>query len=61
MDRNLPDWFENNAVNEVRFCEDFLKEKSLKCVNNTFYSIDGTLSDDVVSGEIYDKLILNTN
>lgn len=56
MDRNLPDWFENNSVNEVKFCEDFLKEKSLKCVNNVFYSVDGTLSDDVVSGEIYDKL-----
>lgn len=56
MDRNLPDWFENNSVNEVKFCEDFLKEKSLKCVNNVFYSVDGTLSDNVVSGEIYDKL-----
>lgn len=50
MDRNTPDWFENNAVNEVRFCEDFLKEKPLKCVNNVFYSVDGALPNDVVSG-----------
>ncbi|MDE7288798.1 MAG: DNA primase [Oscillospiraceae bacterium] len=56
MDRNTPDWFQNNVVNEVRFCEDFLSVKPLKCVNNVFYSIDGTLSDDVVSGEIYAKL-----
>lgn len=56
MSRSTPSWYENNSVNEVKFCEEFLKEKSLKCVNNTFFSVDGALPDDVISGEIYDKL-----
>lgn len=56
MDGKTPCWFDKNSVNEVKFCEEFLKEKPLKCVNNVFYSIDGTLSDDVVSGDIYNRL-----
>lgn len=56
MDRNTPDWFQSNSVNEVKFCEDFLSVKPLKCINNVFYSVDGALSDDVVSNDIYNKL-----
>lgn len=56
MDRNTPNWFQNNVVNEVEFCKEFLESRPLKCVGGRFYSVDGALPDDVVSGEIYGKL-----
>ncbi|MCM1329532.1 MAG: DUF5906 domain-containing protein [Ruminococcus sp.] len=56
MSKNLPDWFENNAVNEVKFCKEFLDGRLLKCVGDRFYSVDGAVSDDKIAGEIFDKI-----
>lgn len=39
-----PAWLEGKHVNEVRFCECFLKEHPMKSVNGTFFTVrNGTL------------------
>lgn len=49
----LVDWAEDGQINEVAFCEDFLKRYPLKCINGKFFGLDGMISDGDVEKEIY--------
>jgi putative DNA primase/helicase len=52
-----PAWLEGKHVNEVRFCECFLKEHPMKSVNGTFFTAEGRVSDENhLKKEIYDRL-----
>ena len=52
-----PAWLEGKHVNEVRFCECFLKEHPMKSVNGTFFTTEGRVSDENhLKKEIYDRL-----
>lgn len=52
-DDSLVDWAEDGQINEVAFCEDFLKHYPLKCINGKFFGLDGMIADADVEKEIY--------
>lgn len=52
-----PSWFENNVLNEVAFCEDFLKKHPMLSVGGQFFSVDGRIQDEEsIRKEIYEAL-----
>ena len=34
---SLVDWFDEGQINEIAFCEYFLKRMPLKCINGKFF------------------------
>ena len=52
-----PLWFENKVLNEVVFCEDFLKKHPMISVGGQFFSVDGRIHDEEsIRKEIYEAL-----
>lgn len=49
----LVDWFDEGQINEIAFCEYFLKRIPLKCINGKFFGLNGMISDGDVEKEIY--------
>ena len=59
-----PEWFEDEKINEVLFCTDFLAAHPLRCISGQFYSPEGRISDEHhLKKMIYDTLkpFVNTN
>ena len=53
----LPEWYDGKTVNEVKFCEEFLREHPMKSVNGTFFTVEGRVTDeDKLRREIYEML-----
>ena len=53
----LPLWFDGKKVNEVLFCEDFLKAHPMKCVGGSLFTTEGRINDEEsVRREIYEML-----
>lgn len=50
------DWFDEGQINEIAFCEYFLKRMPLKCINGKFFGYDGMSSDSDVEKEIYQMI-----
>ena len=44
---------EENHIDEVKFCEAYLQQYDLKCINSSFFSIDGLVSDGEIEKNIY--------
>lgn len=56
MDK-CPEWYDGKHVNEVKFCEEFLREHPMKSVNGTFFTVEGRVTDeDKLRREIYELL-----
>ena len=54
---NFPEWYDGKHVNEVKFCEEFLREHPMKSVNGTFFTVEGRITDeDSLRREIYEML-----
>ena len=54
---NFPEWYDGKHVNEVKFCEEFLREHPMKSVNGTFFTVEGRVTDeDSLRREIYEML-----
>ena len=54
---NFPEWYDGKHVNEVKFCEEFLKSHPMKSVNGTFFTVEGRVTDeDSLRREIYEML-----
>lgn len=52
-----PVWMEGKKINEVLFCEDFIKTHPMKSVNGTFFTVEGRVNDENrLKKEIYDLL-----
>ena len=52
-----PEWYDGKNVNEVKFCEEFLKIHPMKSVNGTFFTVEGRVTDeDALRREIYERL-----
>ena len=50
-----PEWYDGKNVNEVKFCEEFLKTHPMKSVNGTFFTVEGRVTDeDALRREIYE-------
>ena len=41
-----PDWLEENKVDEVLFCQEFLLEHPMVCVRGTFFTIERRITDE---------------
>lgn len=53
----FPEWYDGKHVNEVKFCEEFLKLHPIKSVNGTFFTVEGRVTDeDKLRREIYEML-----
>ena len=53
----FPEWYDGKHVNEVKFCEEFLREHPMKSVNGTFFTVEGRVTDeDKLRREIYEML-----
>ena len=53
----FPEWYDGKTVNEVKFCEEFLREHPMKSVNGTFFTVEGRVTDeDALRREIYEML-----
>lgn len=51
-----PVWLDDKSVNEIIFCEEFLSEHRIICINNQFISFNGVIEDICIEKLIYDKL-----
>ena len=59
MDENkeLPVWYDGKKVNEVLFCQEFLRVHPMVCVKGSFFSVDHRITDErELKKEIYDML-----
>ena len=55
--RERPGWMIGKNVDEVAFCEEFLREHPLVCVQGVFYSTKGRVPDErLLEQQIYEKL-----
>ena len=53
----FPEWYDGKHINEVKFCEEFLKSHPMKSVNGTFFTVEGRVTDeDKLRREIYEIL-----
>ena len=59
MDENkeLPVWYAGKKVNEVLFCQEFLRVHPMVCVKGSFFSVDHRITDErELRKRIYDML-----
>ncbi len=49
-------WYEDGEIDEIAFCEYFLQKIPLKCINETFFGLDGMMSNGDVEKEIYQMI-----
>ena len=48
-----PSWLRNKRIDEVAFCESFLKKHPMKCVGGNLYDVDGRVDEAKIENEIY--------
>ena len=53
---STPVWLDDKSVNEIIFCEEFLSEHRIICINNQFIGFDGVIEDICIEKLIYEKL-----
>lgn len=47
MERNEPPrWMQDKHFNEVLFCEDFLSAHPMVCVDGSFFTVEGRVTDE---------------
>jgi len=52
-----PDWYDGKHLNEVLFCQSFLRDHPIKSVNGTFFTVEGRMTDENgLKKEIYDLI-----
>ena len=51
-----PVWLDDKSVNEIIFCDEFLSEHRIICINNQFIGFDGVIEDIYIEKLIYEKL-----
>ena len=58
MERNEPPrWMQNKHFNEVLFCEDFLSAHPMVCVDGSFFTVEGRVTDEEgIRKQIYEML-----
>jgi len=50
-------WFNGKKINEAAFCAEYLNDFPMVCVNDTFFSVDGMVSDESgIRREIYRRI-----
>ena len=44
-EESIPDWYDGKRINEVLFCQQFLKKHPMKCVRGRLFTVDGLIED----------------
>ena len=53
----LPVWYDGRKINEVAFCQAFLRERPMVCVKGSFFTVDHRITDErELRKRIYDML-----
>ena len=54
---DMPEWFDGKKINEVLFCQSFLENHPMKCIQGRFFTVDGLVDDEEsLKMEIYDRI-----
>ena len=53
-----PVWFNGKQINEIMFCDAFLKRHPMRCVNGILYDIDGQVNEAALRSELYEMVSL---
>lgn len=49
------DWFDSKHINEILFCQEFLKIHPMKCIGGILFTVDGPVkSEELVKRQIID-------
>lgn len=51
-EESIPDWYDGKRINEVLFCQQFLKKHPMKCVRGRLFTVDGLIEDEVQIGNL---------
>ncbi len=53
----MPPWWDGHKLNEVAFCNAFIKEHPMVSVEDTFFTVDGRVDDEaLLRQEIYNRI-----
>ena len=55
-DENIIGWFDGKKIDELAFCEEFVKQYNFKYFEGCFYNLDGVQEDAYVESLITTKL-----
>ena len=51
------DWFDGKHINEILFCQEFLKTHPMRCIGGTLFTVDGPVeSEELVKRQIIDMI-----
>lgn len=51
------DWFDGKHINEILFCQEFLKTHPMRCIGGTLFTVDGPAeSEELVKRQIIDMV-----
>ena len=54
---DMPEWFDGKKINEVLFCQSFLETHPMKCIQGSFFTVDGLVDgEESLKMEIYDRI-----
>ena len=52
-----PVWIAGEKINEVQFCKSFLEQHPMICINDTFFTVNGRVTDENrLKKEIYNRI-----
>lgn len=51
-EESIPDWYDGKRINEVLFCQQFLKKHPMKCVRGRLFMVDGLIEDEAQIGNL---------
>ena len=51
-EESIPDWYDGKRINEVLFCQQFLKKHPMKCVRGRLFTVDGLIEDEAQIGKL---------
>ena len=57
MKQNIPPWLDHGSIDEIIFCQEFLQEHPMICVNDAFFTVEGRIHDESgLRHQIFEKL-----
>lgn len=56
-EEDFPAWFDGKKINEVLFCEEFVKDHPMLCIRDSFFTTEGRVTDEtMLKKEILDRI-----
>lgn len=54
---DYPAWFDGKKINEVLFCEEFVKDHPMLCIRDAFFTAEGQVTDEtMLKKDILDRI-----